>query len=172
MMASAGTVARYVVIFIGALVAQVSVAAHLAPFGYVADLLLILVVVSGLLVGPEEGAVIGFFGGLTSDLIAETPFGMWAFAFTVAGFAAGSMSGSVVDGGKGLRALAAAFVALTGVGVFIVLAGLIGQNHVLTRPLFPIMVVVGLSTLVLAPLAERVVGWGLLMRHNPNVATV
>jgi rod shape-determining protein MreD len=172
MMASAGTVSRYVGVFVGALVLQVSVAAHLTPFGYVADLILVVVVMSGLLVGPEEGAVIGFGGGLMSDLIAETPFGMWAFALTLTGFAAGAMSGSVVEGGRFFRGLAAAFVAITGVGVFLVLAGLIGQTHVLSRPVVPILVVIGVSTFVLSAPVERIVRWGLLMRSNPNVATV
>lgn len=172
MMASAGTVSRYVMIFVGALVLQVSVAAHLTPFGYVVDLILVLVVMSGLLVGPQEGAVFGFCGGIMSDLIAETPFGMWAFALTLTGFAAGAVSGSVVEGGRLFRGLAAAFVAITGVGIFIALAGLIGQTYVLSRPIAPILAVIGVSTLVLSPVAEHIVRWGLLMRPNPNVSTV
>lgn len=167
-MSSAGTVARFVVIFLAALVAQVSVAANISLFGYVVDLVLMVVVVSSLLVAAEEGAMLGFFGGLCSDLIAQTPFGMWTFSMTLIGFAAGSVSKAVFEGGRPLRAVVAGFLAISAVAAFVALGGLIGQEFVTSRPLLPIALTVGLSTIALSPLVERVARWGLIMRPTPG----
>ena len=57
---------------------QVSLFAHLRPFGVAPDLLLVAALVGGLVAGPDFGARHGFFAGLLLDLVTSGPLGLAA----------------------------------------------------------------------------------------------
>jgi rod shape-determining protein MreD len=166
MMAAAGTTPRFVVLIVTVILLQVSVASHLVVFGSVVNLWLVLIVTTGLMGGPDMGAMVGFCAGLAADLVVQTPFGMWAVCGTLIGYGAGTLAARVSEGNRLVRSLVVGFTAATGIGLFVSLGWLIGQTQITDRPVASIMVVVGLSASALAPVAERVVRWGLLMRVN------
>jgi rod shape-determining protein MreD len=61
-------------------------------FGVHPELLLLFAVCCGLAGGPNHGLVAGFIAGLASDAFLISPLGLSAFAFAVAGYAAGVLS--------------------------------------------------------------------------------
>lgn len=166
-MAGAGPLARFAVLLTALLVVQVSVMPYLTVFGHVADLLLVIAVTGGLVAGEETGTGLGCAAGLCTDLIVQTPFGMWMLVGTIVGFAAGTMSGRVIDGGRLLRSAVTGFGAVTGIGLFVAIASLFGLSYVTERPIVSIIAVIGFTSALLAPLAELAIRWGLGLRVRP-----
>jgi rod shape-determining protein MreD len=76
-----------------ALVLQVSVFPHVSVQGVVPDLVLLVVVATGLRHGSEVGIATGFAGGLLLDLVppADHVAGRWALALIVVGYVAGRL---------------------------------------------------------------------------------
>jgi rod shape-determining protein MreD len=165
-MSAAGRLARFVVLIVIALTLQVSVASQITVFGYVTDLLLLVAVSAGVNGGSDHGAMIGFGCGLASDLIVQTPFGMWILTMSVIGYAAGAATTRVVDGGRGIRSVVVGLITASGIGLFVALAWLLDLTYVTEQPIAAIVAVVGLSSMALNPLVERAVRWGLLIRPN------
>ena len=145
---------------------QVSVASQLTVFGYVLDLLLLVAVCAGVNGGSDRGAVIGFGCGLASDLVVQTPFGMWMLVLSVVGYAAGGVTSRVVDGGRWSRSFVVGMLAASAVSMFVALAWLFDLRYVTGRPIASIVAVIGFSSVLLNPLVERPVRWGLLIRPN------
>ena len=79
----AGSRLRLALVLFGGLVLQTAVVPHFAVAGRIVDVMLLLAVCAGMLAGPERGATVGFFAGVGTDLIVQTPFGMWALAATL-----------------------------------------------------------------------------------------
>lgn len=165
-MSAAGRFARFVVLITLALTLQVSVASQITVFGYVTDLLLLLAVSAGVNGGSDRGASIGFGCGLASDLIVQTPFGMWILTMSVIGYVAGGATDRLVDGGRTLRSVIVGLIAASGVGLFVALSWLFDLTYVTDQPVAAIVAVIGLSSMALNPLVERAVRWGLLIRPN------
>jgi len=57
------------------------------------------VVAAGLTSGPDRGALAGFAIGVVADLVVVSPFGLTALAYTVVGWAVGSLRMVAVDPG-------------------------------------------------------------------------
>ena len=53
------------------------------------DLLWLLPITAALLDGPETGAIVGFWAGLSFDLVLPTPFGLSALVGCILGYATG-----------------------------------------------------------------------------------
>lgn len=79
-----------------AMVLQASLFSHFAVQGVVPDLVLLVVVASGLAYGSELGLVVGFGAGLLLDLAppADHYAGRWALALLVVGYVAGRLAAS------------------------------------------------------------------------------
>lgn len=71
------------------LVLQVTIVPLIAINGVAPDLLLILVVSTGLLLGKEKGVGIGFFSGLLQDLAVGNIFGINIFSKLATGYILG-----------------------------------------------------------------------------------
>jgi rod shape-determining protein MreD len=78
-----------------ATILQAAVAPHMAVFGVVPNLILLVVVTLALFEGPVAGAVVGFVGGLLLDLLGATVIGPWALVLCVVGYVAGSLSAAM-----------------------------------------------------------------------------
>ncbi|MDQ1357478.1 MAG: rod shape-determining protein MreD [Acidimicrobiaceae bacterium] len=146
-----------------ALVLQTTVVPDLRILGVCADLLLLCTVCAALVGGPELGGLVGFAAGLLADLfLTTTPLGLSALAFSVVGYAVGSVRRTVLQEGW-LLAPATALVASTaGVIIFVLAGAMIGQSQ-LTR-VGPVDIVktallVGVMNAVIAAPVCRVVGW-------------
>jgi rod shape-determining protein MreD len=79
-----------------ALVLQASLFSHLTVQGVVPDLVLLVVVATGLVHGSEVGLVLGFAAGLLLDLAppADHYAGRWALALMAVGYVAGRLASS------------------------------------------------------------------------------
>ncbi|MBN2848121.1 MAG: rod shape-determining protein MreD [Coriobacteriia bacterium] len=74
-----------------AFVLQVMLAPHLAVFGVVPNLFLLVVITLSFVEGPVAGAVAGFAAGLLFDLLGAEPVGAWALVLTVTGYVGGML---------------------------------------------------------------------------------
>lgn len=70
---------------------QVSLFTHLALYGVVPDLALLVVVAAGLVRGPRYAALLGFAAGMVLDLAppADHTAGRWALALVLVGYLVG-----------------------------------------------------------------------------------
>ncbi|MEV7428516.1 MULTISPECIES: rod shape-determining protein MreD [unclassified Nocardioides] len=107
-----------------ALVLQVSVFSHLAWEGVVPNLVLLVVVATGLVRGAEPAMVLGLVAGVVLDLAppADHVAGRWALALVVVGYVAGRVrqdvrptAGSVVATVAASSFVGTSVFALTGI---------------------------------------------------------
>lgn len=71
------------------LILQTTVMDYLAVYGIKPDLLILFVVFNGFLLGPKEGAFLGFAGGIVMDLFSGSYIGLNALSKMTAGYLAG-----------------------------------------------------------------------------------
>lgn len=68
---------------------QVLLAARFGPINAIPDILLLLAAFSGLLMGPDAGAAMGFFAGLLQDISFGRYIGVHALSRAACGFVSG-----------------------------------------------------------------------------------
>lgn len=73
-----------------ALVLQTTMLDYIAVTGVKPDLVMLLVVFNGFLLGTREGAFLGFAGGILEDLFSGSYIGLNALSRMVAGYLAGA----------------------------------------------------------------------------------
>jgi rod shape-determining protein MreD len=78
-----------------ATVLQAGLAPHLAVFGVVPNLLLLVVVTLAIFEGPIAGSVSGFVAGLLMDLLGTAVVGPWALVLAVVGYTAGMLGANM-----------------------------------------------------------------------------
>ena len=83
-----------VVLFV-LLVLQVTLFAHLRPFGVAPDGLLVAALLGGIVGGPDFGARNGFAAGLLLDLVVPGAFGLAAGVYATFGYGIGFVSRSI-----------------------------------------------------------------------------
>ncbi len=86
-------ITKYIILFLFAVVLQISVIQYIKILHWQPDLILIVLVLFALRFGPNWGMSIGFFVGLIQDIISTHFLGLAALSKTVAGFIAGSLLG-------------------------------------------------------------------------------
>jgi len=158
---------RLFLVLAGGLVLQAAAVPVLAVDGRVVDIMMLLAVVGGLLGGADRGVVIGFGAGLGTDLLVQTPFGLWALVGAVVGYSVGVVFGSFSDGGRLLRLMTIGTAQVVGTATFVLLGRLIGQDFLADISLVPVLLTVGLGGMVLSPIALRSMAWGLGMDRLP-----
>ncbi len=138
-----------------AVVLQVSVFSQLAWRGIAPDLVLLVVVATGLARGSHTGMVTGFASGVLLDLTppADHVAGRWALALLVVGYVAGRVRPEPDDGrptvALGLATVAAC--AFLGSSVF-ALTGLVLRDPALgVADLLPVVLAAVVWDVVLAP---------------------
>ena len=123
------------------------------------DALLLVAVLAGLAAGPERGAVVGFCAGLLADLFLQSPFGLSALAYSLVGFAVGSLQSGILRATWWIPVVTAAGASAAGIVLFGVLGAMVGQPDFVSPRLAIIAVLVGFMNAALAPAATRLVGW-------------
>src|SRR5687767_1592722 len=91
-----GPMLKVPLLVIAALVLQASLLADLRVLDVSAELMMLLPICAGVLAGPDRGATVGFVSGLALDLMLSTPFGMSALAYTLVGYLAGMVQGTIL----------------------------------------------------------------------------
>ena len=72
-----------------AFILQVGVAPYIAIAGATPNFFMIAAVAVALIAGPNEGATVGFVGGLLYDMVGMTSVGPMALVLAIAGYVAG-----------------------------------------------------------------------------------
>lgn len=112
------------------ILAQTTFASGMRVDGVAPDFMMLLAVCAGFSGGPDRGAVVGFGAGLASDLFLQsTPFGLSALAGCVVGFAVGWGRANILTTRYLLGPFVAAAGTVVGVGVFVVLGYIVGQQQ-------------------------------------------
>jgi rod shape-determining protein MreD len=109
----------------GVLIVQTSLLEGLRATGIPTDALVLVAVVAGAVAGPERGAVIGFCAGMVADLFLQTPLGLSALAYCLAGFGVGVLSGNVIRATWWIMPVTAFLGSVAGVVLFLTSASLI-----------------------------------------------
>ncbi len=151
--------ARLALVLASTAVLQWGVFSQLRIDGAAADLFLILAVTGGMTSGPERGAVVGFFAGLTLDLLSQTPLGLGALVYGTVGYLSGRAEGLVLRSNRLFPPLLAAAMCALGVVTYAVAAWMLGRDRVLDQHLVVIVAVVAISAAVLAPPYLRILRW-------------
>jgi rod shape-determining protein MreD len=153
------TAARLTLVLFTAAVLQRGLFSQIRIAGVSVDVFLLLALVGGMTAGPERGAIIGFFAGLTLDLLVQTPLGLSALVYCLAGYAAGRLQGTVLRANRLLPRVLVAALSVATVAGYAVVAEMLGQANALSSDLPVIMLVVAIANALLYPLARRIINW-------------
>ena len=145
-----------------ALAIQLSLFTDLRPFDALADIMLLLVLAAGMVAGPRDGALCGFFIGLVYDLMLRTPFGLSALAYALIGYAAGYLQAVVSSAPWWIGMLIMGAASAVSVAIYASIGTVFGLRDAVNFHLVTVMVVVGVVNLLLAVPALWVQRWTLL----------
>jgi rod shape-determining protein MreD len=146
----------------GAVLLEVQLFSWFSFGGARPEIVILLVLAVGYLVGPDQGAIVGFAAGLALDVFLTTPLGFSAFVYTVAGYAIGQVSPSLVRSAWWIGALVVAGASGLTMLATAIFGEVLGLDTLHGPAVGTIVTVVALVNLVFAPLALRLVGWARL----------
>jgi rod shape-determining protein MreD len=144
-------------VVVAALLLQSTVFADLRLLGVRPELMYLITVSFALLEGPNEGAVVGFIGGLAQDFLLNEPKGITALTLTLVGYAVGMSRQYIVSPSPLIPTIVVAIGTALGVGFYEVVSFLLGSfdqpatlgarvallaalyNAVLTPILYPVL---------------------------------
>lgn len=149
---------------------QETVAAGITIDGVHPDLVVMLCAVTGMVGGAEQGAVIGFLGGLAADVFLATPLGLSALAYTIIGYAAGTVQQGIIHPTWWLTPVSTGVASAGGVALYAIAGTIVGQSHMLHYGLARIAIIVAIINAVLALPTLAAVRWALTPagRHAPG----
>jgi rod shape-determining protein MreD len=150
---------RAAAVLLLALVVQDSFIAQLDLLGVRGDVLTLVPVAAGLTAGPERGAIAGFAAGLCEDLLAHTPFGLFALTYCLVGYAVGAFQRGVLRTSRLLPIVAAVLGASLGTLFWALAATVVGEEGLLDGRLLRIVVAVALLDALLILPAVRLARW-------------
>lgn len=128
-----------------------------------ADVLLVVGICAGIVGGPERGAAMGFAAGLLADCFLQTPFGLSALAYCLVGWGVGSFQTRILHATWWIPMLTAAVAGGAGAALYVVLGAVVGQEHLWSVRVLPIVGITALWSAVLVPVVLRVVRWALVV---------
>jgi rod shape-determining protein MreD len=158
---TARAVSRSVLVVLLVLAVQATLGLDIRIAGVHPDLMLLLPIATGLALGPEEGAVMGFVAGMAADLILPTPFGLSALIGCLVGFGVGYAGTTAAAGTWWFNALVALAASGAAVMLYAVLGAVLGQEQFLDVNLAAVVLVVSGCNALLAPVAVRLMRWAI-----------
>jgi rod shape-determining protein MreD len=155
-MKSAG---RITLVLFSAAVLQRGLFSQLRVAGVSLDVFLLIAIAAGMMLGPERGAILGFFAGLTLDLLVQTPLGLSALVYCLVGYGMGRLQGTVLRANRLWPLVLVAASSAAAIALYAVVAEVLGQSNAISAHLPVTMLVVAIGNAILYPLARRVVRW-------------
>jgi rod shape-determining protein MreD len=153
------------VIFV-VLMVQQTVMLALRVRGAHPDLVWLLPISAALLDGPETGAIVGFWAGLSFDLVLPTPFGLSALVGCLLGYVTGTLAAPVDPRAVWLKPVAALAGSVAADMLFAVLGAIFGQEQMVQVDFVSLFLVVGISSVVLILPVNRLMRWALAGENN------
>jgi rod shape-determining protein MreD len=154
-------IVRVALVLVTFAVLEVAVSSQLRIAGVALDLFLLLAVCAGIVAGPDLGALVGFFAGLTLDLLVQAPMGLGALAYCITGYVCGLTRDMGIRASRWQPRIVAVGGSAIGLGLYAVSSLVVGRSGVLGSHLLLVTAVVSLANGVLAPLGVAVVRWAL-----------
>jgi rod shape-determining protein MreD len=118
-----------VAVTVTALLLQSTVFPELTLLGVKPELLYLVTVVFAALLGPAEGAIVGFVGGLAQDFLLNTPKGITALTLTILGYTVGLARQYITSPSPLLPAILVALGTAGGVAFHQAVAFLLGEEE-------------------------------------------
>lgn len=112
-----------------ALLLQTTVFPELTLLGVKPELLYLVTVVFAALLGPAEGAVVGFVSGLAQDFLLNTPKGITALTLTMLGYTVGLARQYITSPSPLLPAILVALGTAGGIAFHQAVAFLLGEEE-------------------------------------------
>jgi len=153
---------RVPLVTVVALAVQLSLFTDMRPFDAIADVMLLLVLASGMVAGPRDGALCGFFIGFVYDLMLRTPFGLSALSYALIGYAAGYLQAVVSSAPWWIGMLIMGAASAVSVFVYATIGTVFGLRDAVNLHLVTVMLVVGAVNMLLAIPGLWVQRWALL----------
>lgn len=145
---------------------QVSLFAHLRPFGVSPDLLLVGALVGGLVAGPEFGARHGFLAGLLLDLVTPGPLGLAAAIYAFAAHAIGGTARAVDSDDPRVMPIIIGFFAFLAVAAYGLGLGVLGSEQFVEMRLLWVALLVAVYSVVLAIPVRGLIGWAIGLQRD------
>ena len=152
-------VSRWFVVVITATVLQIGIASNFPVAGVIPDFLILVSIASGIAAGPQRGAIVGFWAGLSYDLIRPGSLGLSALAYTIIGFIVGSLLVSVLQVRRWLAAAIVVVATMAGELLAAVGSQLFGHQSLTNPRLWTIVTVCGLVNGLLSLCVVPVARW-------------
>jgi len=138
---------------------QTTICTEMKPLGETLDIMLLAAVASGVVGGPQMGALAGFIFGVAFDLVLVTPFGTSALVYGLVGFAAGYTQSLTFQPTWYLQSGFVAAGSALGVFGLAMLQQVFGPRAPLSSSLVQTALVVGIANGILSPLTVPVQRW-------------
>ncbi len=163
---TARSMVRVALVIFVVLMVQQTVVVALRVGGVHPDLVWLLPISAALLDGPETGAIVGFWAGLSFDLVLPTPFGLSALVGCLLGYVTGSLTAPVDPRAAWLKPVAALTGSVAADMLFAVLGAIFGQEQMVQIDFLSLFLVVGISSVVLILPVNRLMRWALAGESN------
>jgi rod shape-determining protein MreD len=138
-------------------ITQVALFSHLRLFGVVPDVGLVLTVAVAYRDGPEVAVLTGFGAGLAFDLFLETPFGLSALSYALAGYSVGVFQAGLLSAPGWVAPWLGLVGGSIGGSTFALVGALAGTDVLAQRRTFLVVLGAAAYDAVLAPVAFVVV---------------
>jgi rod shape-determining protein MreD len=142
-----------------ALVLQVCLFSRFSFDGARPDVMVLVAVMAGFVLGPDRGAIVGFASGMAFDVVLSTPLGLSALVYTLVAYGVGVGTASMVRTSHWIPSAVAAVGSAAAMLLYAVIGVVLGEPTLEGPPLAAIVTYVAVLNAALAPLALRAVSW-------------
>ena len=153
-------------LLIALLCLQVSLFAHLRPFGVAPDALLVAAVVGGVLGGPDFGVRNGFLAGLMLDLVIPGAFGLAAGVYGAFGYGVGFVARALDPEDPRVLPGLVAVTSFLATGTYGLALGVLGSEQFVRWPLVGVALGVSLLSFVIVIPIRNGYRWALANRNG------
>jgi rod shape-determining protein MreD len=139
-------------VVVTALLVQSTVFADLRLLGVRPELMYLVTISFALLEGPNEGAIVGFTGGLAQDFLLNEPKGITALTLTLVGYTVGLARQYIVSPSPLIPTIVVATATALGIGFYEVVSFLLGAFDQPATQGVRVALLAGLYNAVLTPI--------------------
>ncbi len=139
-------------VIITALLLQSTVFAQIKLLGVKPELLYLVTIVVAILEGPQEGAIVGFAGGMAQDFLLNSPKGITALTLTLLGYTMGLARQYIVSPSPLLPTMLVGAGTAVGTAFYQVMAVLLGQYEEPLGYAIKVSLLTGLYGAILTPI--------------------
>jgi len=160
-MRALATALRMAVVFLAALILQVTLFIDVRVAGVAPELMALIAAAAAITAGPQRGSVTAFIAGLLWDVFLPTPLGLSAVSFALVAYAVGLVTAGLLKGARSQAALLVAGATAASLVLYALLGELVGQSGLLEPGLARVAVMAALLNGMLSYAAVPLVRWAL-----------